>query len=103
MYEIGTVKLTWINPSDSTILESKMYSKNDLQKALDDAETKPNYMLFTLLKTGRKDEYQWKLLPYGEADRFVRSMQLSKNPIIPYLGIAVAGLALYGAYKLVNR
>jgi hypothetical protein len=103
MYEIGTIKLTWINPKDVTLLESKMYKKEDLQKALDDAKSKPDFMIFTLVKTGRKDEFQWKLMPYGEADRFVRSMQLSKNPIIPYLGIVVAGLALYGAYKLVNR
>lgn len=103
MYDIGTIKLTWINPNDVTLLESKMYKKEDLNTALEEAKLKSDYMLFTLVKKGRKDEYQWKLMPYGQADRFVRSMQLSKNPIIPYLGFAVAGLAIYGAYKLVNR
>jgi hypothetical protein len=102
MYEVGTIKLTWINPSDFTILESRMYKKEDLKKALEDAKSKPDFMLFTLLSVNG-DEYRWKLLPYGEADRFVRSMQLSKSAFIPYLGIATLGLALYGAYKLINR
>jgi hypothetical protein len=102
MYEVGTIKLTWINPSDFTILESKMYKKDDLQKAISDAKTKPNFMLFTLLNV-QGDQYQWKLLPYGEADRFVRSMQLSKSPMIAYAGIALSVLAIYGAYKIISR
>ena len=102
MYEIGTIKLTWINPSDFTILESRMYKKDELQKALADAKSKPDFMLFTLLNV-QGDQYQWKLLPYGEANRFVYSMQISKSPMAAYAGIAIVGLALYGTYKLISR
>jgi len=102
MYEIGTLKLTWINPKDYTILESKMYKKEDLSQALKDAEKKPDWMIFQLTKT-QNDEYQWKLMPYGEANRFVRSMELSKSVLIPYVGIAIIGLAGYGLYKLFKR
>ena len=28
-YELGTIKLTWINPSEYTILESKMFDSVD--------------------------------------------------------------------------
>ena len=102
MYEIGTLKLTWINPLDYTLLESKMYNKTALKEALKDAESKPDFMLFELVKT-KDHSYEWKLLPYGEADRFVRSMQLSKNVYMPYLGLAVLGFAVYGIYKAIKR
>jgi hypothetical protein len=102
MYEIGTVKLTWINPKDYTLLESKMYKKEDLQKALSDAKTKPDFMLFTLLNT-KGDEYQWKLMPYGKANKFVQSMQLSKSTIVPYVAMGILGFAMYGIYKIFSK
>jgi hypothetical protein len=102
MYEIGTIKLTWINPLDYTLLESKMYNKTALNEALKDAQSKPDFMLFELVKT-QNHQYEWKLLPYGEADRFVRSMQVSKNVLMPYVGLAIIGFAAYGIYKVIKR
>lgn len=102
MYEIGTLKLTWINPLDYTLLESKMYNKTALKEALKDAEGKPDWMIFELIKT-QDHSYEWKLLPYGEANRFVQSMQISKNVFLPYVGLAIIGLATYGLYKVIKR
>ena len=30
MYKPGTLKLTWINPNDYTVLQSKMFNANNL-------------------------------------------------------------------------
>ena len=99
MYEIGTLKLTWINPNDYTILESQMYSKDELKSAFREAESKPDWMLFQLEST--KDHgYKWKLLPYGTADSFVRSMKIGNSSWYPLLIIAGIGL---GAYLILDK
>lgn len=99
MYEIGTLKLTWINPNDYTILESKMFSKDELTKALRESESKPDWMLFQL-ETTKDDAYKWKLLPYGTADSFLRSMKIRNNPWYPLLIVAGIGL---GAYLILDK
>jgi len=99
MYEIGTLKLTWINPNDYTLLESQMYYPNELKKALRDSESKPDWMLFQLVST-KDDGYQWKLLPYGTYKSFVRSMKWRNNPWTPL--ILVAGIGL-GAYLVLDK
>ena len=38
MYPIGTLKLTWINSNDYTILDSTMYKPQELDKALSEAK-----------------------------------------------------------------
>ena len=102
MYEIGTIKLTWINPNDYSLLESKMYNKSSLNEALKDAKGKPDWMIFELIKT-KDHAYEWKLLPYGESNKFIRSMELSKNAFLPYVGLTILGLSAYGLYKLIKR
>lgn len=98
MYPTGTIKLTWIDPSDYTILESKMFRKIDLMKAVEEAKTKPGFMIFELLKT-KNDEYTWKLLPYGEYKRFTRSMKLNDS-ILFKLGVLIfIGFGIYGITK----
>lgn len=101
MYEIGTLKLTWINPSDYSILESKMFAKKDLNKALEEAKTKKQWMIFELSKT-QNDEYTWKLLPYGESKRFVRIMKWKDSPLYTLsiiAGISAVGFLIYKAYS----
>ena len=93
MYAIGTLKLTWINPEDYSILESKMFEKKDLNLALEEAKTKKQWMIFELIKT-QNDNYTWKLLPYGESQRFVRIMKWKDSPLST-LSI-VAGLGAIG-------
>ena len=102
MYSIGTLKLTWIDPNDYTILESKMYKAEELEKALKDADSKKDWMLFQLQKNF-KDDYSWKLLPYGTADSFVRSMKMRDSLILPYVAIAGAGLFIYLVLDKISR
>ena len=50
-YKLGTIKLTWIDPNDYTILESKMY--DSVEEALKNIPTnikKNQYMIFKLIK-----------------------------------------------------
>jgi len=94
MYEIGTLKLTWIEPTDFTILKSQMYGSDELNKALRDAESKPDWMLFQLQKT-ENDSYTWKLLPYGTAKTFERSMRIRNSAWYPIVIVGGIGLAAY--------
>jgi hypothetical protein len=64
-YKIGTIKLTWINPKNYTILQSKMF--DSVEVALQNIPTyikKDEYMIFELIETDGVS-YKWKLLPYG--------------------------------------
>jgi len=102
MYQPGILKLTWINPSDFSVLESMMFDKNNLQGALKVAESKPNFMLFQLTET-KGDYYKWKLLPYGEAKRFLFQMKAHHSKMMYFVGLALLGFAGYGIYKAIKR
>ena len=102
MYQPGTLKLTWISPTDFSVLESTMLDKNNLSGALKLAETKPNFMIFQLTET-KGDFYKWKLLPYGEAKRFVFQMKMHHNKLAYFVGLALLGFAGYGIYKTIKR
>jgi hypothetical protein len=102
MYPIGTLKLTWINSNDYTVLDSMMFKPEELDKALNEADKKKDWMIFQL--TWNKDDaYSWKLLPYGTADEFVRSMKIKDSLLIPYLAIAGAGLFIYLILDKISR
>jgi hypothetical protein len=102
MYQIGTLKLTWIDPNDYTILDSKMFKAEELEKALKEGDNKKDWMLFQLQKNV-KDDYSWKLLPYGTSDSFVRSMKLRDSLILPYIAIAGTGLFIYLILDKISR
>lgn len=103
MYPIGTLKLTWIDPKDYTILKSMMFGKNDLNKALETAKPlKNDFMLFELVQT-KNDSYTWKLLPYGDANRFVRTMKFYDSILFKPLLILGVSFAVYGIYKAINK
>lgn len=92
-YKLGTIKLTWINPSDYTILESKMFdSVDEALKNLPSNIKKEDFMIFKLIKTDGT-AYEWKLLPYGNHSDFVRSMQFRDNKLYYYgsMGLGVLG------------
>jgi len=98
-YKVGTIKLTWINPNDYTLLESKMF--DSVSEALDNVPTniKENeFMLFELIKTDG-EAYEWKLLPYGVSKRFVRSMEFKDNKLMYYGSMA---LGVFGAVYLLK-
>jgi hypothetical protein len=92
-YKLGTIKLTWINPSDYTILESKMFdSVDEALKNLPSNIKKEDFMIFKLIKTDGT-AYEWKLLPYGNHSDFVRSMEFRNNKLYYYgsMGLGVLG------------
>lgn len=95
-YKLGTIKLTWINPTDYTILDSKMF--DSVEEALQNTPSnikKNEYMIFKLIKTDGT-AYEWKLLPYGNHSDFVRSMEFRDNKLYYYgsMGLGVLG-AIY--------
>ena len=79
-----------------------MFKANELELALKTADTKKDWMLFQLQKN-YKDDYSWKLLPYGTSESFVRSMKLRDSLILPYIGIAGAGLFIYLILDKISR
>ena len=102
MYPIGTLKLTWINPNDYTILDSKMFKSDELEKALKETDNKKDWMIFQLT-WNKNDSYSWKLLPYGTADEFVRSMKIKDSLVIPFIAIAGTGLLVYLILDKISR
>jgi hypothetical protein len=95
-YRNGTIKLTWINPSDYSILESSMHP--NLQDALSNLPKSKgnNWLVFQLVESDGV-KYKWKLLPYGKYRGYINGMKLRDNPLLKYGAIA---LMLYGAYSL---
>ena len=105
MYPIGTIKVTWIKKEDFTILNSQMFKKQDLQKAIDFAKNVSqgkDFMIFELVETNKNDGYTWKLLPYGDYKRFVRTMQNADSAIFKGIVLIGIGLAVFGLLNLVK-
>lgn len=106
MYALGTLKLTWINPNDYALLESKMFDKGALEtlrKYISEKNIK-NYMVFELVNN-KNDEYQWRLLPYGKAESFLFHMRAQDSPVAWGIFLTVLGFSIYGmyvAYKKLN-
>tara|TARA_R110000824_G_scaffold124256_2_gene282554 strand:+ start:1319 stop:1651 length:333 start_codon:yes stop_codon:yes gene_type:complete len=102
-YKQGIIKLTWIDPTDSTFLKSKMFT--NLQDAkLFMPESKGNNHLFFQLSKREGDNYTWKLLPYGKHKQYLYGMQITNNPIYKY-GIpllAVAGV-VFISREIINK
>lgn len=101
-YKLGTIKLTWINPKDYTILESKMF--DSVEQAIQNVPSniKDNeFMIFKLIQTDGT-AYKWKLLPYGNYNGFVRSMQFRNNKILFYGSIALGIMGAVYIFKLIT-
>ena len=99
-YKIGTIKLTWISPSDFTILESKMFdSVDEALKNIPKGINKEDFMIFKLIKTDGT-AYEWKLLPYGNHSEFIRSMEFRNNKFIFYGSIALTIIGAIFVLKL---
>jgi hypothetical protein len=96
-YRDGTIKLTWIEPSNYKVLHSQMF--NSVSEALNNLPKKQlgkNWLLFKLTKSdGIK--YEWELLPYGQYVGYINGMKLRDNPILKYGSIA---LMIFGGYAL---
>ena len=102
-YKEGTIKLTWINPSDYTILHSRMFG--DLDSALKAAESSnlgENWLVFELTNTDGV-QYAWKVLPHGKHKGYVNGMKLRDNLLLKYGAIALMFLGTLYIYKLINK
>lgn len=101
-YKLGTIKLTWINPSDYTILESKMFdSVDEALKNLPSNIKKEDFMIFKLTKTDGT-AYEWKLLPYGNHSEFIRSMEFRNNKFLFYGSMALGVMGAIYVLKLIT-
>lgn len=61
-YEEGTIKVVWIQ-HDPLHIYSKMF--DDIAEADKFGRTKGDYVIFSLVKQAKMEEFAWKLLPYG--------------------------------------
>jgi hypothetical protein len=73
-YLKGTIKLTWIDPSDFSVLSSEMFET--LEEALKNTKDKKDWLVFRL-KESDGNKYKWELLPYGESKNYINSMKVS--------------------------
>jgi hypothetical protein len=96
MYDKGTIKLTWINPSDYTKLESKMFSNSELPQAIKEGKKLGKFMIFRLIEED-DDSYSWKLLNFGQSKDFVQSMKFRDSN---YSKILIGGILLFSAYGM---
>lgn len=82
-YPIGTTKLTWIDGSDNTILHSKLFATDDELSNEEDAmnegyefSTERTHWLIFKLISANGDNYNWKLLPYGDFKTYQRGISV---------------------------
>lgn len=100
MYKPGTIKLTWIEPSDYSLLSSAMYES--VEDALKNTGGKKNWLIFRL-KSVEGDNYTWELLPYGVSGKYIAGMKVYDNPILKFGGIALAGLGVFFIVKTILK
>ena len=95
-YNKGTIKLTWINPKDYSILESSMHSSvDDALKNVPKNIKRNDFLIFELVSTDGTS-YKWKLLPYGRSNQYRYGMEFFDNDLVFY---GVVALTLFGIYS----
>ena len=95
-YSVGTIKLTWIDPTNYKVLNSQMFNTlSDALASLKGRKLSNNWLIFKLVSTDGV-RYKWELLPYGKHRGYLWGMKLRDNPILRYGSIA---LFLYGCYN----
>jgi hypothetical protein len=100
-YDLNTIKLTWIKPDDYTILHSKMFdSLDEALKNVPEDIKKEDFMVMQLIKTDGT-AYDWKLLPYGQHDKFIRGMSFVDNKFLYYGTMALVVIGLIYIVKLI--
>jgi len=98
-YQIGTIKLTWIDPRNYRFLESKMF--NSVDEALSNIPSfvkNNDYLIFKLISTDGT-QYRWELLNYGKSNQYISGMKFRDNNLL-YFG--TMALALMGAFFLIK-
>jgi len=101
-YQVGTIKLTWIDPDNYKILSGKMF--DTVEEALNNIPKSKgnNWLLFKLLKTDGK-EYNWELMPYGKYKGYENGMKLRDNKLLYYGSISLMLLGAFYLIKIANK
>ncbi len=103
-YKEGTIKFTWISPNDYNYLNRVMY--DTVQEAIDNRKKfvlDERWLIMKLIKTDG-NQYEWKLLPYGQYKSYRNGMIVRDNKLLYYGSVL---LMIYGGYaifqKLINK
>jgi len=102
-YKEGTIKLTWINLQDSTILESSMH--NSIEHALETArktQLGEKFLIMELIITNGK-QYKWKLLPYGEFKEYIVGMKFKKSILLKITTFSLIFLGTLYIYNILSK
>jgi hypothetical protein len=71
-YVQGSIKLTWIDPTNYNILNSEIFQTID--EALKNTKGKNDWLVFRLAESDG-NKYKWELLPFGESKNYINSMK----------------------------
>ena len=77
MYQIGTLKVAWVE-DNVEYLSSDMFKPNELDRAIAHGEKVGDYMIMQLVQQ-EKDLYRWRVLPYGNYKQYLSSMRLRRK------------------------
>lgn len=83
MYPKGSIKVVWLG-QDPTQLSSQIFDPKSLEAAILLGEEKGEYMIMELVGS-EKDDYVWKLLPYGQSENYLTGIRVNRfiKGIIP--------------------
>jgi len=100
-YNEGTIKLTWINPSDYKILHSTMFdSVEEALRSLPKGIDPQDFLIFKLVKTDG-NYYEWQLLDYGRSKEYESGMKFRDNKFLYYGTISLMILGVLHIGKLI--
>ena len=95
--ESGTIKVVWHKKNEPNVVFSKMFK--NLADARAYATGLDNYMIMEL-DSNNQDDYNWKLLNYGDFRLYKLAIKVLKNPILVASSV---GVSVYGLYKLIKK
>ena len=72
-----TIKVAWPDSENTEVLESRMFTDLDKAKKFAEEKTGGNYFIMELTSQ-HKDNYKWKLLPYGMHLKYKAAVFLNK-------------------------
>lgn len=77
MYDIGTLKVAWVE-DNVEYLSSEMFKPNELNEAVAFGEEQGDYMLMQLIQQ-KDDYYRWRVLPYGRHKQYLNGMKFTRK------------------------
>ncbi len=98
-YKEGTIKLTWTDKTDYTVLNSTMF--NSIEEAMlkkDMFYSGKDFLLMELIKTDG-NSYSWSVLPYGDFKNYKAGMHILDNKWKYLIGVGLIGVLIYSFIK----